>query len=326
MRKIILIAFVSLFVLNCNDKSSNQKHLPDSSGNLNSVSVVVENDMWIGSVGEAIRQVLATVVDGLPQDEPMFSMSQIPPSVFSGFVTKNRTVLKIETNKEPGFMIVDDVYARPQRVVVVSGQSKEDIISQINDNSAKIINAFESKELEEKHRRINKSLHHSNSIEEKLGLTIKFPSVYRIAKEEDKFFWIRKDITTGSMDLLLYELPYDAIKRNDSMVNQIIKIRDSINKEKIPGPDLDPKPFMVTEKAYTPFHFETILDNKPVLETKGIWDMQNAFMAGPFVNYAIEDKVNNRWIVIEGFVFAPSVEKRDYMFELEAIIKSIKIK
>jgi len=49
-------------------------------------------------------------------------------------------------------------------------------------------------------------------------------------------------------------------------------------------------------------------------------------MSGPFINYAIEDKTNNRWVIIEGFVFAPSVEKRDYMLELEAIIKSIKIK
>ena len=49
-------------------------------------------------------------------------------------------------------------------------------------------------------------------------------------------------------------------------------------------------------------------------------------MAGPFVNYAIEDKVNNRYLVAEGYVYAPSVDKREYVFELEAIIKSIKIK
>ncbi len=47
-------------------------------------------------------------------------------------------------------------------------------------------------------------------------------------------------------------------------------------------------------------------------------------MAGPFVNYVIDDIANNRQLVIEGFVLAPSVRKRDYMFELEAIIKSIK--
>ena len=49
-------------------------------------------------------------------------------------------------------------------------------------------------------------------------------------------------------------------------------------------------------------------------------------MSGPFINYWIEDKANNRYLIVEGFVFAPSVGKRDYVFELEAIIRSITIK
>ena len=51
---------------------------------------------------------------------------------------------------------------------------------------------------------------------------------------------------------------------------------------------------MITEEAYTPFFFKTIIDNKPTFETKGTWDVKDAFMAGPFINYAIEDKINNR--------------------------------
>jgi hypothetical protein len=83
---------------------------------------------------------------------------------------------------------------------------------------------------------------------------------------------------------------------------------------------------MGTESAFTPFISETIIDNKPAFETRGLWDVKNAFMSGPFINYAIEDKVNNRMVIVEGYVFAPSVAKRDYVFELEAIIKSITIK
>ena len=49
-------------------------------------------------------------------------------------------------------------------------------------------------------------------------------------------------------------------------------------------------------------------------------------MGGPFINYAIEDKINNRYLVAEGYVYAPSLDKRQNIFELEAIIKSIKIK
>ncbi len=323
MRYFLLSVLSLTLLMSCGDKKSNEKFLPDASGAINNVSVVTENDLWDGRVGEAIRNVLAKPIYGLPQDEPTFTISQIPTSVFSGFVTKNRTVLKIETNKEAGITISDNVYAKPQKVIVVSGKTKEEIIDVLKANETKIIDIFRNEELSERLRQMAKSPHNFETIKEKLGLTIEFASVYRKAKETDNFFWIRKDITTGTTNLMIYELPYDAIKRNDSVVNQIIKIRDSIGRAYIEGPVEGS--YLITENAYTPFHGKTIIDNKPTLETKGLWDVKNAFMGGPFINYAIEDKINKRWVVVEGFAFAPSVEKRNYMLELEAIIKSVKI-
>lgn len=324
MRQILLVVLVVVLVTSCGDnKSSNKTTLLDSSGNINNVSVVITNDMWEGHVGDAVRNVLATPVYGLPQDEPMFTLAHIPPKVFSGFVTKNRTILKIEPGNKPSMAIKRDVYAEPQKIIIISGATEADIIKVMNDNAEKILDEFKTEELKELQRRINKSVHHTTVIKEKLGVNIKFPTAYRIAKQSDNFYWIRKDITTGTTNLLIYELPLDAIKRNDSVANQIIKIRDSIGKTYIEG-GVEGS-YMVTENAYTPFHGEAILDNKPALETKGIWDLKNGFMGGPFINYAIEDKINNRWVVAEGFAFAPSVEKRNYIFELEAIIKSITI-
>ncbi|MDO6595857.1 DUF4837 family protein [Oceanihabitans sp. 2_MG-2023] len=325
MRNFLCIAVLILFFTSCNDsKKSNKRIVSASSGTLNNISVVVNNDLWDGSVGEAIRDVLAAPIYGLPQDEPIFTMAQIPPQVFSDFVTRNRTVLKIEKgSEEASVKIASDVYAKPQKVVLITGKTNAEIVKQIKDNADKIVSAFKNEELKEKQRRINLSLHKDNAIKEKLGITINFPTAYRIAKEEDNFYWIRKDITTGTTNLVLYELPYKALKKNDSLINQIIKIRDSIGEKHIHGsPD---GAYMITENAYTPYLSETIIDNKTTLETKGIWDMKNAFMSGPFVNYMIEDKVNQRYLVVEGFAFAPSVSKRDYIFELEAIVKSIKI-
>ena len=321
----IIFSVVSLIILmSCVDSNKpKEKFLPDASGAINNVSVVTENEIWDGRVGEAIRNVLAQPIYGLPQDEPTFTISQIPTAVFSGFVTKNRTVLKIETNKEAGIEILKDAYAKPQKVIVVSGKTKEEIINVLNENESKIIETFRNEELTERLRQMAKSPHKFSAIKEKFGLTIQFPSIYEVVKQTDNFFWFSKDITTGSLHLMLYELPYDAIKRNDSTVAQIIKIRDSIGEINVPG--RIEGSYLITEKAYTPFHNKVIIDNKPTLETKGIWDLQGAFMAGPFINYAIEDKINKRWVVVEGFAFAPSVEKRNYMLEVEAIIKSVKI-
>ena len=101
-------------------------------------------------------------------------------------------------------------------------------------------------------------------------------------------------------------------------------MRDSIGETYIPGP-IDGS-YMITEASYTPFQSPTVIDNKTTLETRSTWEVKNAFMAGPFINYVIEDLQNNRLVVAEGFTFAPSVDKRNHMFELEAIIRSIKIK
>ncbi|OBQ54919.1 DUF4837 family protein [Tamlana sp. s12] len=325
MRNMICSVVVLLLLSSCGktEKKADDEFLPDASGAINNVSVVTENDYWDGRVGDAIRSVLTKPIYGLPQDEPMFSISQIPPSVFSGFVTKNRTVLLIKPNKEQGIEILTNVYAKPQKVIVVSGKTREEIIEELSKNESKIIETFRHEELAERQRQMMKSPHTFKSIKEKLGLSIQFASIYRKATETDNFFWFRKDITTGTNNLMIYELPFDAIQRNDSVVKQIIKIRDSIGKAYIQGP-LEGS-YMVTEDAYAPFIEETTIDNKPAFETRGIWDVKNAFMGGPFINYAIEDSKNNRWVVIEGFSFAPSVEKRNYMLELESIIRSVKI-
>jgi len=327
MRQIFLVALSLLLVMSCNDKKSNQRILLDSSGKLNDVSVVISNDMWDGSVGEAIRNVLASPIYGLPQDEPIFNINQIPAHVFSGFITQNRTILKIEMGKPSAITFKNNVYAQPQKVITVSGKTKQELIKVLKSNASKIIESFKNTEILTKQKQTRIALYNAKEIKDNLGLNIEFPTAYRIGKtiatKEDKFYWLKRDIPTGYVNILLYELPLNAIKKDTSIVEQIIKIRDSIGQKYIEGPVEGS--YMITEDAYTPFNAEIILDNKPTLETKGIWEVKNAVMAGPFINYAIEDKINNRWIIAEGFAYAPSVEKRNYIFELEAIIKSIKI-
>lgn len=315
---------IVLVLVSCKDDASkNKRILFDSQGKINDISVVIDNESWKGRVGEAIRDVLTAPVYGLPQDEPTFNINQIPPQVFTDFITRTRTVLKIEIGKKAGMAIKDNVYAKPQKVILVTGKTKDDVIAVLKENAAKIIETFRGIELAQRQNLIRKALYNSHIITEKLGVNIEFNNAYRIAKDDGNFFWIRRDIRTGTLNIMLYELPYSAIQKTDSVINRIVAIRDSIGKQHIEGPVEGS--YMSTEMAYTPFHGETVLDTKPTLETKGMWEVKNAFMAGPYINYAIEDNVNKRWIVAEGFAFAPSVEKRDYMFELEAIIKTISI-
>ena len=97
MRTLYALLFCLLLTA-CGDKKEedNRIFLPESNGNLNSISVVVDNDLWEGSIGENIRKIFAAPLNGLPVDEPMFKLRQIPPQVFDGFATRSRIILKIE--------------------------------------------------------------------------------------------------------------------------------------------------------------------------------------------------------------------------------------
>ncbi len=323
--KLYLKALCLLFLFSaCNDSNSKKVYKSQSSGNINDLSVVIDNDLWDTSVGETIRSTIGAPLYGLPQDEPQFTLRQIPSSVFSGFVKNTRLVLKINKGTAAATKFYKDPYASPQRMVMVSGMTNQEISDQFITNKDKIVKAFKAQEIQEKQRRTRKSLFNSTAISKQFGINIQFPSIYRIAKQTDDFFWIRRDVKTGTVNLLLYTFPFDANITKEALAKQVIKVRDSIGKQYIPGP-VDGS-YMTTEEAYTPFFGDAKVANLTSFETKSIWQVKDAFMSGPFINYWIEDKLNERYLIVEGFVFAPSVGKRDYIFELEAIIQSITIK
>lgn len=326
MKAFFTVLFCTL-LLACGEKKKddNQLYLPASNGNLNNISVVVDNILWEDAVGENIRNIFAAPLNGLPTIEPTFDMRQIPTQVFDGFASRSRIVLKIEKGDvEATTKIVNNAFAKPQTVVIVAGRTDKDIIAQLTENRDKIIDAFDKEEIKEKLRRINLSLLADETIENKLGITIDIPSAFKIGKADDDFFWIRKNLRQAkTIDLMLYEVPLEVISNGDSTIVDIVRMRDNITKTKIPSDD---DIYMAVEDKYAPSMFKTIIDNKPAYEVRGMWNMQGATMAGPFITYLIEDKINNRYLVADGYVYAPSLEKRDYIFELEAMIKSITIK
>jgi hypothetical protein len=321
---LFLTVLLTSLLVGCNNSKSAKIVLTDSSGNINNISVIVENQMWENSVGEALRKSLAAPVDGLPQEEPLFSLNQMPPEAFSGFVRKNRLFVKIENNKAANFKIYKNPFAQPQTGVLIAGQNSEEIINQINKYSDSIVKILKITEIKEKQRRINKSLKDDTSLQKKFGVSLRFPTAYRYAIENEDFFWIRKDIPRGNIEIMIYQVPLSVIDSDTNVVSNIIKMRDSIGKAHIPGPVNGS--YMITEEAYAPYLFDSEIDGKFAYETKGTWEVKNAFMAGPFINYAVRDVANNRYIILEGFAFSPASAKRDNMFELEAILKSAKIK
>ncbi|WP_108869559.1 DUF4837 family protein [Aquimarina aquimarini] len=328
MKKLFLAIICLFCVMSCTEAKKEKKQkiegsMAHSTGRINELAVIVDNDLWKNKVGDTIRKYFGAEVPGLPQEEPLFSMRQMPIQAFTGLTKKRRIFLLIrkEEGKTAKYTLINNKFANPQVGAVISGATDEEIFDLIQKHHETIISKYKSVETSEKQLLLKKSVERIPQLKEKLGVTMTIPSAYRIAIEEDNFFWIRKTVEHGSMNLMIYELPLGTVTKDSNTVASIVKMRDSIGMAKIPTSEVGN---FITEEAYAPYLYETNLDGRFAFETKGTWEIKDRFMAGPFVNYAIEDNANNRLLVLEGFVFAPSVNKRDNMFELEAIMKTVK--
>jgi len=307
-----LFVFLAL-IFSCAD--NNQKLLPGSSGNINNISVVINDELWAGEVGEEIRENFSRPIYGLPQIEPVFSLNHIPTKIFSGFATKSRTILKVDISEKEGLANFKNTYASPQRIVQVTGNTSQKIISILNENINSIYSTLYFNEIKEKQRRISKNLNQTQSIKKHTGVSLRFPSAYRVAKSDSNFVWIRRDIETGSVNLFISR---HINKKNKS----IIEVRDSISKHNIPGPTENS--FMITDMIYKPNTQEVYLGKNQAFETRGLWEIDGQFMAGPFLNYLIKiDSNEDEYIMLDGFVYSPGSNKREYVFELEAIMRSV---
>lgn len=294
-----------------------------ATGKINTISVIIDNQLWNGEIGDRIRSKFASPVIGLPQEEPLFTINQYPAKIMEGFMTDSRTIIVVKKENINQFVIKKNQYASPQNVFHISGKTSDDILEIIEKNASQIIQIIKATEIAESQRINSQSLLNPIIITNKFHISLKIPTGYLYALQNSNFIWLKKEIISGNTSILVYQVPISSIKNDSNLVMNIIKMRDSIGNLYIRGTELDTH--MITEEGYAPYLFKTKLNGKETYETRGTWELKNDFMSGPFLNYAIVDKEHDRVLVLEGFCYSPSKEERDLMHELESIIKSIVI-
>jgi hypothetical protein len=323
MRHFLVCLLTSLLLIGCHKKKKEQ-YLPDSVGSINSLTIVMDPQLWGGVVGDSLREYFASPVEEIAgAREPLFDIQQIPLEVFDGMTRASRNILIVSTDTRNGFDIRDSLYAKPQKVAFIIGQTTDDLISEIQKYAPKIIRTFKENEMQEVRNRFQNTLNNTKLIENTLGIQLSFPSLYNIVKQENNFFWLERKVKNGTADILIYEVPKGKICTHSNLCSEdIIQMRDSIGKRYVPGPQEGM--YMITSPAFAPTYTKTQLNGYPTIVSKGLWEVKDFILGGPFSNYIIEDPKRDRCVVIEGFIAAPGTSKRDLLFELETIIKSVR--
>ncbi len=323
MKKAGLLVLLFSFLVSCGTENP-QKILKEANGRINHLLIVMKNSEWQGDLGDELRDFIAEPVLGLPQPEAQFEVSQVPPESFGSMFRASRNVLNVGIGSENIFKVQTNVYAAPQKIITIVAKTNEELKTAIQNNREKIVREFKSSDLKTVQRKVTKKHWDPSKIEtfSKQGYSLKIPKSYNKVEDNGNFLWYRYHLNGGnSMELICYTVPIES--EDDENGNNIVLHRDEIGKKFIPGQIENS--YMITEEAYTPHTFEVTLAGKKAFETRGKWEVKNVYMAGPFLNYSVIDKPNNRLVVVEGFTYAPSINKRDYMFELEAILKTLTI-
>ena len=320
MRVTLPALIILLFITSCQEQNTK----PSAAGRSGELLVVMPEALWRTDVADAIQSTFAKEQYGLPQAEPLFRVVSVNKENFSGLLKHHRNILMAEIAPgEPQMKYQKDTWARQQIVIKATAPDTVSLEVLLATQGKQLIEYFNNEERQRilaGYKKLREKTVES-SIAKEFNMNLTIPEGYYIATHKDGFMWLRRENPDVSQGLMIYERPYiDTIDLNK---NRILAVRDSISSLYIPGPE--PNTYMITEMQYPPSHNPLEINNAYTIEMRGLWRTEGYFMGGPFINYSIVDSKNKRIITVDGFVYAPRFDKREYLRQLEAIIYSLEL-
>lgn len=316
------LAGVLAMLASCKDGSS-KPLLPNVSGKAGEVIVVMNKDDWDGNLGAATRDLLASDYPFLPQREPLFSVVNVPVAGFADLFKIHRNILIYNIApdvKKSGVIYVSDKWAYPQCIVQISAPSSDSAATILKENGERVVNAIEQAERD---RVIANSKRYEEpsippAVKEMTGGSPHFPTGYKLRKETEDFLWISDDKQYVTQGVFVYKYPA-AASDNFTEAN-IIAHRNQFLKENVPG--MFDNTYMITNELATPSVQFIRFRGRQFAETRGLWEVHGDFMGGPFVSHSFYSRDGKYIIVLDGFVYAPKYDKRQYLRQVESILYS----
>ena len=353
----LLLALSMLLLASCNSDESNKKNtalLQKASGRPGEMIVVMDSGQWNGSLGEAVKNTFHIEVGGLPRQEYMFKINQIDPVKLNSVLKTVKNILfvvtldkntpasravkryftesslaKIRQNDDLFVYTTRDEYARGQHIMYLFGNTEDKLIDKIQQNRGTLLSFFNGAELERLEQGIYKAKEAKNFAEmfkKKYQFSLRIPFGYKLVVDQPGFVWFRQINDESDKDIFVTWRDYNG--EQDFSKDRIIAMRDSVAKQQLFEDPDRPDTHIVTETEvpYIPVvSREYNFNNKYAMETRGLWKTNNLSMGGPFLGYTLVDEKLNRLYYIEGFIYSPGKNQREFIREMEVILNTFKV-
>jgi hypothetical protein len=345
MLKVLLLCSV-WWMVSCGSPEDRSKYLASSGGKPDEILWVMNESLWDDTIGSVINHRFQRSYEVLPQAEPEYFIRKKTFQEFNNDIIKKYRVIVICTSKEVDIeygsvreiiqstgieyqktLILNNVWAKPQLVVIVSADSNQDLLEIIQKEGKRIEAAIRAEE----NKAIDKYLYGTSPnqeaidiIHEKFGYKFNIPLDYFVGINKEDFVWLRKETVPLSSNILLYQKKMTP----QEMVNGVdwplyaMNMRDYLGKmyisSRVEGS------YMTIEDRFAPTIQDTIqILGNTAIRTRGLWRIEKDFMGGPYENIAWFDSSTSTYNMVDLYVHAPKEGKKKYMRHLVRMFESI---
>lgn len=331
-RIIAILLLIACAFAACDNPTKNRRRrrsasllTPVSSGNPYEVMVVADDSVWNGYAGAALQRILDKPLLGLPQQEPQFHKSHITEAHYDHITNLFRNIFRIQIGKEytmAKMTVEKDVHSTPQMILTLHAPNQVEASVYITEHAKGIEGLITSEEINRTANDLyfQHNIKFAKQVKEMFGCEFYIPVDVKKMKVGEDFIWASDDGLSSIQNICIYSLPYVSEKMFTK--GPYIALRDTIMKRNIPGEK--PNQWMQTNPEFV-WTKNITVNGEFAMEARGLWEMRNDAMGGPFVSHSRLDEKNNRVIVVEGFVYAPDKMKRTMLRRLEAALYTLEI-
>ena len=291
--------------------------------------VAGEEDFRTGAV-DSLYNILTDDMPGIAQSEPLFKVSRINQAGLSKTLRlcRNIIIIKIDPSQfsTAKFKYSRDVYAAPQLVVTIQAHDAAQFKKFVSANSEMITEFFTRAELNRQIDLLKEDHqpHMREAVRKTFGSDIWVPVELTKVITGRNFVWGRCERfvkrVEQELNIVVYSYPYRDL--NTFTEEYFIRKRDSVMKANVPGPSEGK--YMMTTKGFTLVSDEVVHKHYAQV-VRGLWNIKDYDMGGPFVSVSRVDEKNQRVVVAEAFVYYPNHAKRDYIRKLEAALYTLRL-
>lgn len=313
LRLLLLTAIVAL----CSCSGGPQSLLPKSGGRPYEV-LLVASDRRCAAV---VDSVLTQDMPSLPQREPMFDVSLIDTTRFNQTTRLARCIVIVTVNPavftSTRIRYEKNVWARPQLVVYVNTPSASQLSQYMAKAGHRLTSLLTRAEINTaiSTLRAGSNRKAESSIRRMFGWNMLIPAEMKAGKTGRNFIWLSDNRPDRMRNICVYSYGGTTLD-----AHRALAARDSVMRLNIPG-ELDGM-YMQTTPGSVTAGLATE-DGRTAMISRGLWEMRNDAMGGPFVSYSVVDSANSRIIVAEAFVYAPGTNKRNLIRSAEAALYTL---